>query len=164
MAYRALATLSAVVCFLSSSGRVTAQCTSRSDANVVLRTAKQAVSCNDRRLRRGPGEQCILTPPPVCAGTLVSDAVALAYGANDYYGGENPAPVGVDSGAMRDQLRCQRMIGKAIAIFVGKEIEFLVRGLTPADATAKARRLLDKLPDNCAVPVAQDASSIILPD
>src|SRR5262249_48423712 len=61
-------------------------------------------------------------------------------------------------------LRCQKMIGKAIATFVGKKLHYLTRGFTPADAAAKARRLLDKLPDKCAVTVMQDVSSIVLPD
>jgi arylsulfatase A-like enzyme len=164
MANRAFGTLVAAACVFALSGRVAAQCTSRTDANTVLKSVKQAVKCNDKRLRRGPGEACILTAPPACAGTLVNDAVALAYGGNNYYGGENPAPVGVDTGAVRDQLRCQKIIGKAIANFVGKRLAYLTRGLSASDATARARRLLDKLPDDCAVTVAQDPSSIVLPD
>src|SRR5512143_1064776 len=108
MAHRAPGTL-LVVCLLFAPGPAHAQCTSTADASIVLKSAKQAVTCNYKRLRGGPSRSCTLTPPPSCAGTLVSDAVALAYGANNYYGGETPAPVGVDSGAVRDQLRCQKM-------------------------------------------------------
>jgi N-acetylglucosamine-6-sulfatase len=157
MSHRGLGRL-LLVCLLFTARFAGAQCTSRSDASIVLKSVKQAVTCNYKRLRKGPGTTCTVTPPPACAGTLVSDAVALAYGAN------NPPAAAVDSHALRDQLRCQKFIGKGIALFVGKKLRYLTEGKTAADAEAKARKLLDKLPDECAVGVAQDVSGVILPD
>lgn len=146
------------VCLLLAARLVGAQCTSRADASLVLKSAKQAMACSYKRLRKGPGQTCTVTAPPSCAGTLVADAVALAYGAN------NPPAAAVDPHVLRDQLRCQKYIGKAVAIFVGKKLEYLTRDMMPADAEAKARRQLDKLPDKCAVAVAQDVGGVILPD
>ena len=51
MADRAHGTL-LVVCLLFAPGPGHAQCTSTSDASIVLKSAKQAVTCNYKRLRR----------------------------------------------------------------------------------------------------------------
>src|SRR5690242_1414915 len=75
-----------------------AQCTTRTDASAVSKSAKLLEKCNDRRLRGGPGVSCTTSAPPACAGTLVTDAIALAYGAND------PPAAAVDGGALHDQL------------------------------------------------------------
>jgi arylsulfatase A-like enzyme len=138
--------------------RAVAQCTSHSDSGAVAKSAKLLEKCNDRRLRSGPATTCKTSAPPACAGTLVTDAIRLAYGAN------NPAAAAVDHKALRDQLRCQQAIGKGVADFIGKKLRYLIDGKAAADAEAKARRSIDKIPDRCAVTVAQDASGVIVPD
>ena len=90
-----------------------AGCTQASEAKAVKRSLKLAVRCNNRILRAGPGITCRQSAPPACAGTLVADAVALAYGAN------NPAAAAVDRKALREQLACQKRIGKAVSSYVG---------------------------------------------
>ncbi len=138
--------------------RVGAQCTTRTDASAVSKSAKLAQKCDDRRLRHGPTAACKTSAPPPCAGTLVADAIALAYGAN------NPAAAAVDHRALKDQLRCQQTIGKGIADFIGKKLRYLIDGRTPADAEVRARHAIDRIPAKCGVTVAQDVSGVIVPD
>lgn len=133
-----------------------AGCTSTSEAGQVRRSVKQAVRCDYKALRSGPGP-CTVAPPPACADTLVGDAAALAYGPN------HPALTEVDGRALRDQLRCQKRIGKAMAHYVAIKLRYLIRGRPAAEAEAKAIRQLDKLADHCAVTVAADAGGIVLP-
>jgi arylsulfatase A-like enzyme len=140
---------------LSPSPAARAACTLASEGREVSRAVWARVTCNDRILR---GRACPPVPPaPACAGTLVDAAVALAYGAND------PPAGAVDRGAMRDQLACQRRIGRGVARFVGRKLKLLIAGRSRVQAEARARRLLDRLPRKCAVTVAQDASGIVLP-
>jgi arylsulfatase A-like enzyme len=134
-----------------------AGCTSTSEAGAVNKSIKQAVRCDYKALRSGPATPCTAAPPPPCADTLVDDAVALAYGAND------PAAAEVDTRALRDQLRCQKRIGKAVAHYVSLKLRYLIRGKTAAEAEAKAIKQLDKLADHCAVTVAEDVGGVILP-
>ena len=68
-------TLSGVLMIAQSSR---AQCTSSADARAVSASILKAAACNYKKLRSGPAVTCNLTPPPACAGTLVTDAVALA--------------------------------------------------------------------------------------
>ena len=135
-----------------------AQCTTMSDASAVKKSAKLAVSCNYKKLRNGPAITCKTSAPPACSGTLVEDAIALAWGAN------NPAAAAVDRSAVGDQIKCQKQISKGVVDFVGKKLRYLVQGLTPAEAELKARRSIDKIPRKCLVSVAQDASGVIVPD
>ena len=107
--------------------------------------------------RTGPGGSCTQTPPPACSETLVADANALGYGPND------PAAARVDAGELRDQLRCQKRIGRAISHYVGTKLRLLVLGRSEEDAEAMAIRQLDRLEDDCAVPVVQDASGVVVP-
>jgi len=51
-----------------------------------------------------------------------------------------------------------------VATFVGTKLRYLIRGLTPADAEAKARRGIDRIPKRCTLNVLQDVSGVILPD
>jgi N-acetylglucosamine-6-sulfatase len=130
-----------------------AGCTVTSDATAVKRSISRQVRCNDKRLRKGPAASCTLSDPPACAGSLVTDAVALAYGPN------NPATAGVDAHALRDQLNCQKRIGGAVSAYVGTKLRGLVHGDDPATVDAKARRRLDQLPDRCLVSVGEDMAS-----
>src|SRR5213592_84431 len=120
---------------------VHAQCTSKAQARDVARSANRRARCNDKVLRSGPGADCgAIPPPPACAGSLVKDAMALAYGPND------PAASMVDRRALRTQLKCQRQIGRAAARFIGRTLKQRIVGRTRADAVEKARRQLDRLP------------------
>ncbi len=132
-----------------------AQCSTDDDANAARKTVKKAAKCNDKRLRSGPTATCTVDPPPACAGSLATDAVALAYGPNN--------PPAAAAKALSDQRRCQKKIGKGVADFV-KKLVFITKGLPPADAELKARRSLDKLVDKCVVQVAGDpVSGVVLP-
>jgi N-acetylglucosamine-6-sulfatase len=155
MALRILVGLSVLLLPVASAR---AQCTTKTDASTVSRSVKQITSCNYKKLRNGPGVSCKTTPPPACSGTLVSDAMKLAWGVND------PPAAAVDRVALRDQVLCQKTIGKGVASFVGKKLRYLVQGLSAADAETRARRSIDRIPDKCLVTVAQDASLVVLPD
>ena len=60
-----------------------------------------------------------MTPPPACAGTLVADANDLAYGTG--------ALADVDRRVLRDQLKCQKRIGKAVSYYVGIKLRYLIK-------------------------------------
>jgi arylsulfatase A-like enzyme len=136
-----------------------APCTTSDEARDLGRAIRKRASCASKALGSPPKGSCLTPPaPPACAGTIVDDAMDLAFGAND------PPASTVDKRALRDQLRCQKQIGKAVAKFVGDKLKYLVRGLSQTDAEAKARRQLDKVPAKCAIPVAQDVGGVVLPD
>ena len=123
-----------------------AGCTTSAERRDVARSIRNLISCNNRRLVN-PVTTCKLTAAPACADTLVADAVALAYGDN------SPPTVAVDLATQRDQLSCQRRIGRAVSAYVRIYLRRLIDGDSPAEADARARRRLDMLPDRCAVPV-----------
>src|SRR5215831_6510309 len=101
------------------------QCTTKDEASALSKSIKKRASCNDRAFKSAPSGSCLTPPPPpACAGTLVDDALALAYGPN------LPPATFVDSKLLRDQLRCQKQVGKAVARFVGNKLKFLVSGLS----------------------------------
>jgi arylsulfatase A-like enzyme len=137
-------------------GHGLAQCTTSAEARAVLVSARQTMRCNYRKLR-DPAYACTVSPAPACAQSLVADAVALAYGAND------PATTAVDPRAVRAQLACQRRIGLASARFVGLKLRYLVRGLSPAEAETRARAPLDRVVARCAVTVAA-SNGVTVPD
>jgi arylsulfatase A-like enzyme len=143
---------------LLHAARAGAQCTSRSEATAVQKSARLANSCNYKKMRVGPGATCATAAPPPCAGSLVSDATRLAWGAND------PAAAKVDTRLLRTQLACQKAIGDGVSNFIGRKLLYLINGLSPADAEARARRVIDRIPLRCAVTVAQDASLVVVPD
>ena len=87
---------------------VKAACTTAADVGAVRKSLRRAIRCNNRAFRTGPDPTCPGFPPPVCAGTLVDDAVALAYGTND------PPEASIARGALRPQLACQKAIGRAV--------------------------------------------------
>jgi arylsulfatase A-like enzyme len=134
-----------------------AACVAASEARAVGKSIRLAVRCNDKILRRGPGTICRQSPPPACADTLVTDAVALGYGPN------NPPASAADRKALREHLRCQKRVGKGVSSYVAKALQLLVRGVPPDEAGTRARRQLDRIADKCAVTVAEDASGVILP-
>jgi N-acetylglucosamine-6-sulfatase len=135
-----------------------AQCTTKTDASAVQKSIKLAASCNYKKLLKGPAITCKTSPPPACSGTLVGDAIALAWGAN------NPAAAAVDRSVLRDQISCQKQISKGVVDFVDKKLRYLIQGLSAADAELKARRSIDKIPKKCLVIVTKDASGVVLPD
>jgi N-acetylglucosamine-6-sulfatase len=134
-----------------------AQCTTLSESAAVARSLRRATNCNYRILRSGPGVTCPDATPPACAGNLVNDTAALTYGLN------NPPASAVDKAALRTQLYCQLRIGRAAAGFIGRKLRLLIRGYTPAEAEAKARRYVDQIPKRCMVAVAQDQSGVVVP-
>ncbi len=154
--YRA-ALIGTVISVLSVGGfeRAFAGCTESRDASAVKKSVRQSVRCDYRALRSGPDPQCPVTPAPGCAGTLVTDANHLAYG--------SAALSEVDTRDLRDQLKCQKRIGKAVSFYVGTKLRYLVRGKPAADGEAKAIKHLDKLLEDCAVTVVQDAGGQTLP-
>jgi N-acetylglucosamine-6-sulfatase len=132
-----------------------AACTQSSEAGTVKKSVRQAMKCDDKLLRSG-NASCTVTPPPACAGTLVTDANNLAYGLATL--------AEVDKRALRDQLKCQKRIGKALSYYVGTKLVSLIRGKAAAEAEAKAIKHLDRLADYCNVPVAQDmGTGLVLP-
>jgi arylsulfatase A-like enzyme len=132
-------------------------CTLSREASAVRKSLKLAVRCNDRKLRSGPGVACKQSPPPACAESLVTDALALAYGAN------NPPAAAVQRRLLKTQLACQKRIGKAVTAYVGRYLRYLVNGRAPAEADARSHRQLDRLPQRCFTIVAEDASGVVLP-
>jgi arylsulfatase A-like enzyme len=62
---------------------------------------------------------------------------------------------------LRDQLTCQRYIGRGTATFAGQKLKYLIQGLSDAEAVLKARKQIDKIPQRCVVSVAEDVSSTI---
>ncbi|HWP67458.1 MAG TPA: sulfatase [Candidatus Limnocylindria bacterium] len=153
---RRAAWLAAIVALGMAPSPSLAGCTTSAEARAVLAAAKRAAKCNYRKLKSGPAVECPLVSPPACAGTLVEDAVRLAYGPND------PPASAVDPTAARDQLRCQRQLGRATAVFIGRKLRYLVKGLSAAEAEAKARKQLDRLPDRCLVTVVE-SNGVVLP-
>jgi arylsulfatase A-like enzyme len=134
-----------------------AGCTTTGDAAAVKKSIKLAVRCNDRKLRAGPAITCKQVAPPACAGSLVTDAVALGYGDN------NPPAARVDKRARKTQLSCQTRIGKAVSDYVARYLRHRVTGKPAAEADALSLRHLDKLPDRCLVAVATDPSGVVVP-
>ncbi len=152
----ALPLLATLLALLRADPSVAVQCTTKDEARALSKSIKKRARCNDRAFRSAPSGSCLTPPaPPPCAGALVDDALALAYGPN-----LPPASI-VDRSVLRDQLRCQKQIGKAASKFVGDKLKFLVNGLSRTEAEAKARRQLDKLPAKCAVPVAENAGVVV---
>src|SRR5437773_2777809 len=149
--------LVAVVCGTLAPGPAAAGCTLGSEASQLEKSVRLAARCNDRILRSGPGTICKQSPPPACAGTLVTDAVALGYGSND------PPSAAVDHRLLKAQLNCQKRIGRAMASYVGRKLRDRVNGIPEAKADLRARRQLDKLRNKCFVIVAQDASGVVVP-
>jgi len=146
------------VAALTHAQRAVARCTTGRDARRVSRSANQRARCAIRLLSGRPTRSCAKLPPaPSCAGGLVDDAIALAYGPN------NPPPSRVDRRALRAQLACQRGIGRAVARFVGLRLQQLMDGRTRARAGARARKQLDRLPRKCAVTVARDVHGVLVP-
>ena len=158
MARAACAVALTLVLALSASRDALGACTAQSEGGALSRTARSLASCNNRKLQSGPGVTCRPAPPaPACAGTLAADAIALAYGAND------PPPAAADRAVLRDQLRCQRQIGRAVSKFIGVKLKHLIAGRPRPEAEARSRGLLDKLPKRCTVTVAEDANGVVLP-
>ena len=135
-----------------------AECTTKTDASAVQKSIKLAASCNYKKLLKGSAITCKTSPPPACSGTLVGDAIALAWGAN------NPSAAAVDRSVLRAQISCQKQISKGVVDFVGKKLRYLVQGLSASDAELRARHSIDKIPKKCLVIVTKDASGVVLPD
>ena len=65
---------------------------------------------------------------------------------------------------LRDQLKCQKRIGKALSYYVGKKLLYLIKGKTRPKPKPKPIKQLDKLAEFCDVPVGQDTGTgLVLP-
>src|SRR2546425_1175826 len=117
-------TILLVTGFLALPCHARAGCTTHADASAVTKSAKLLERDNDKRLRRGPSTVCKSSPSPVCAGPLVTDAIAVAYGAN------TPPAAAVDRKTLHDQLRCQKAIGKGVVSFIRRKLRYLIDGRT----------------------------------
>jgi len=154
---RVLSILSAVLSVPLLAAVVHGGCTTTTDASAVRKSITRDVRCDDKRFRKGPTAECSFADPPACAGTLVADAVALAYGPND------PPAAAVDTKALRDQLNCQKRIGNGVASYVSTKLRGIIKAEDPVKLEAKARRQLDRMPDKCLVSVLQDVSGVTAP-
>jgi arylsulfatase A-like enzyme len=133
-----------------------AQCTQTSEAQAVHTAIGKAALCNQSRLTNASAV-CAPAAPPVCAGTMVADAVALAYGPN------NPPTGTVSASAMAPQLACQNEIAKAIRGYIANKLYLLTSGTAPAQAEATAAAAFNNVASACNVTVAQSASRVTLP-
>jgi hypothetical protein len=146
-----------LVATLGTSGPALAQCTDPADTKALKKTLRLSARCNDRMLKSASAVCAPVPPPPACAGTIATDALALAYGPND------PPAGSVDTRALKLQLKCQRRIGKAVTTYVSRKLRALQKGDDTPEADLRARRLIAKLPDRCAVEVAADAGGVVVP-
>ena len=121
-----------------------AGCLARRDADDLERSLRRSAACR-HDLLKGRVTSCEAEPAPACAGTLVGDALALAYGAERSAGGA------VDDRALADQLRCQKKIGERRRELRRDEAaRSRQRGKDDADAREReARDKLDRLPRHC---------------
>jgi arylsulfatase A-like enzyme len=134
-----------------------AGCTQKTEVSAVKKSLRLALRCNERILRAGPSVTCTQSAPPACADTLVADAVALAFGPN------NPPAAAVDRTALKTQYKCQKRIDRVVKSYVGRYLRDLTKGVPAAEADARARRPLDKLPERCVTTSAQDVGGVVLP-
>jgi len=134
-----------------------AGCTDPADAKALRKHLRLAARCNDRTFKSGSGVVCTTSPPPACAGTLPADVLSLAYGPN------NPPAAEVDTRTFKLQLKCQKRIGKAVNSYVSRKLRSLQKGQDTPEADERARRLIDKLPERCAVTTGTDLSGVVLP-
>lgn len=144
-----------VVGVLSAPALADAQCTTSKDADAARTTVRKTAACNDKLLQGGRCGKPV-PPAPACAGSLATDAIDLAYGPND------PPAGAADGSAFAQQRRCQKQIGKGVADFV-KKLRLVIKGKTPAQAEASARRSLDRIPARCNVTVATHPSGVTIP-
>jgi len=71
--------IGAVAVIAASAGSARAGCTEPRDAGIVKRSIRQAVNCDYRTLRVGPGVSCPATTPPACSGSLVDEDWLLVH-------------------------------------------------------------------------------------
>jgi N-acetylglucosamine-6-sulfatase len=132
-------------------------CTSASEAQAVAAALDASLQCGLDRLALGPNAACPPISPPACADTLVADVTALVFGT-----AASP-PAAADPVALSSQLACQVAISQAAADYVSSALAVLAQGGGVAAAQAVAAPLLDPIVTACAVNVAADAGSVVLP-
>src|SRR5574342_92036 len=117
---RAIVGFSGVLLALALPHESGAQCLTSADAKVLKKHLRLTARCNDRMLKSGTDVVCTPAPPaPACAGTLATDALALAYGDN------NPPAARVDASVLGLHLKCQKRIGKAVTIYAFRKLRAL---------------------------------------
>lgn len=127
---------------------VAAQCTSESDVTAVRNGLRTNMRCLERAISGRPVAVCRDPLVPACAGSLVDDAVRLAYGSAIAASVDRSRP------DARDAYRCQRRLARAVEAYVGRRLHYLVAGMSPAASDEKARPVLAGVARSCAVPVA----------
>lgn len=146
------------VLFFGAATFLQAQCTSIDEALALKKFIKKSNKCNNRAFLEGPDASCIPDPAPACAGTLGTDVIALSFGLN------NPPASAVDEAALASQLDCQQRISKAMYKYIWKKYDLMITfGQTADEADLKAGKQFNKIPVECAVTVAQDLSSVVVP-
>ncbi len=131
-------------------------CTDVATTDTVSAILAARVLCNDEALASGPST-CPVPMTPSCAGSLVDDVLALAYGDN------NQAVAAVDPVAMTDQIACQTAIGAAVNGYVSTKLHELEIGSDESVAEAAAVGNLTPILTACNVTVAQDQTGVLLP-
>ena len=125
--------------------------------------AKLRAKCNDLLLKKGPAfaDKCKdadIEPPDCDDGNRVEAQLVLAYGANDQQTDPMSAE-GVDKDVLKDQLKCQKFLGKAVTGYTSKYVKRVVKkcvdkgldGLAcRQEQAAASKKKIDKV-DKCVV-------------
>lgn len=147
----------AIVAASVGAARIATAACGAPDFPTITRTIRRSDICLARRLGSNPPTSCTPTTGPACAGSLVRDALALAYAQFD------PPATPPDSLTLARQIKCQRMIGGTASRFVMRYIRGLAVGMSQGAAAQRAVTGLTLLRHACGVTVAQDASGFVLP-
>jgi arylsulfatase A-like enzyme len=152
-------TSSSATLVVSGAPTAAPRCTTTLEGAQFKSTVKTGISCNHNKLVV-PGYVCPASSPPACSGNVVSQAKALAHGAND-----PPASAVVNTLAgVKAQLDCQGEIAKAVYNYMGDKINLLTQGQTPAQAEAQAATWFAPIATKCTnTLVKQDVSGVVLP-
>lgn len=156
-----LVVLSAVLIAPASVPALADGCVSPFEAVGVGQSIRRATDCRIGVLDGGSSAAdsagCSATPAPSCSGTLVTDALRLAWGP----GNDLAPPAAPDR--LREQILCQKQIALGVRSFVEKRLVSLLTDEPADSADAVARAELDKVPAACAVTVARDPGGLVLP-
>lgn len=151
-----LASLLAVGSAGSASSASWAECTDLVASRAVRDSLAVSVGCYSALLAGEPDPDCDALPPPVCAGTLVEDALELAFG-------RSAAPELAADPELDGQLGCQQAIGAAALELVNRRLRRRVLGASPEEADLEVSPALDRLALDCDLDVAVDGAGTILP-
>ena len=135
----------------------------------VKKQSKLRAKCNDQLLRKGPefAVKCKVADPAEPAGCdpgqHVEALLELAYGLNDQQVDSGSAEL-IDASLLKDQIKCQKLIGKAAVKFLAKRSKFVQKRCLndPVDSVdcraqqdGTARKVLGVI-DKCGADQATD--------